>query len=294
MNRQRQEQYQQQIVALPDAHELPALLVRGVTNFACRHRYISGAYILGLISLLLIGSGSKLSLQQTQEYTKLMKTIDLQAEFDASNEYWKARNAYHGTKGWFTCDELCQRNKARMVKAETVLGEIRREGQARMSDAKAVAGLWSEIGVGEVKDSFWQYFYSGKQFAKRQSMWDALFIGIRQIGRSRDESWIEYAFKILMQVLINFSLGLLMALGMFVLGLWATVRSYQPSPLVAVAFFVAAACGAFAFVATYLMAIYGASAASVYGVFKLAETSARARIAEQQRNTHVHGHVHND
>jgi ABC-type multidrug transport system fused ATPase/permease subunit len=163
-----------------------------------------------------------------------------------------------------------------------------------MSDAKAVAGLWSEIGVGEVKDSFWQYFYSGKQFARRQSMWDALFIGIRQIGRSRDESWIEYAFKILMQVLINFSLGLLMALGMFVFGLWAIVRSYQPSPLVAVAFFVAAACGAFAFVATYLMAIYGASAAGIYGVFKLAETSARARIAEQRRNTRVHGHAHNN
>ena len=52
--------------------------------------------------------------------------------------------------------------------------EIKAEGNARMSDAKSVAGLWSEVGVGEVTDSFWGYFASGKRFAKRQSMWDAM------------------------------------------------------------------------------------------------------------------------
>ena len=43
-----------------------------------------------------------------------------------------------------------------------------------MSDAKILAGLFSEVGVGEVTDSFWRYFASGKKFAKRQSMWDAM------------------------------------------------------------------------------------------------------------------------
>ena len=61
-----------------------------------------------------------------------------------------------------------------MEDVERVLEGIRNEGYARMSDAKSVAGIFSEVGVGEVKDSFWQYFQAGKQFAKRQSMWDMM------------------------------------------------------------------------------------------------------------------------
>jgi hypothetical protein len=53
-----------------------------------------------------------------------------------------------------------------MQHVETELTAFRQEGQARMSDAKAVVGLWSEVGVGEVKDSFWQYFVAGKAFFK--------------------------------------------------------------------------------------------------------------------------------
>ena len=161
-----------------------------------------------------------------------------------------------------------------------------------MSDAKAIAGLWSEVGVGEVKDSFWQYFAQGKQFAKRQTMWDALFMGIRSMSRGREESWVEFGIRILMQILLNFSIGLVMALVMFVLGLWTIVRSYQPNPIVAVVFFVGATCAAFSMVATYLLAVYGAAATGVYGVLKLGETTARQRIAEQQRQQRMHHRPH--
>ena len=54
------------------------------------------------------------------------------------------------------------------------------------------------------------------------------------------------------------------------------MRSYQPNPIVAVFFFVGAACAGFAFVASYLLAIYGAAAGGVYGVLKVAESNARA------------------
>ena len=61
-----------------------------------------------------------------------------------------------------------------MKEAEAVLDEIRKEGYARMSDAKSVAGVFSEVGVTETKDLFWSYFAQGKAFAKRQSMWDMM------------------------------------------------------------------------------------------------------------------------
>ena len=140
-----------------------------------------------------------------------------------------------------------------------------------MSDAKATAGLFSEIGVGEVKDSFWDYFSSGQRFAKRQSMWDMLFMGMRSM--SRDESFLEYALKVLLQVLVNISLGLIMALAIFVFGLWSIIQSYQADPLTAVTFFALAACAGFAFVTSYLLAIYSVAAGSIYGVAKMAESS---------------------
>ena len=46
------------------------------------------------------------------------------------------------------------------------------------------------------QDAFWSYFSAGKKFAKRQSMWDAMFMGIRSMGR--DENMVEYGMKILM------------------------------------------------------------------------------------------------
>lgn len=286
MYRQPHAQRQRQLV-LPNPDQIGTMIVRGATNFARRNKVITGSYLIGLLLIVFVGSGTQLTVQQAREYNRIMNTIDLQAEFDASQEYYRARNAYHATKGWFSCDYLCQRNRDRMMDAERTLKAIRKEGEARMSDAKKVAGLFSEVGVGEVKDSFWQYFHSGKEFAKRQTMWDSLFIGIRQMSRGRDESWIEFGLKILMQLLLNFSLGLVMALLFFIFGLWTIVRSYQPNPLVAVVFFVGASLAAMSFVASFLMGLYGAAAGGVYAVLKVAETSANARLQDQQRRERV-------
>ena len=164
----------QQQVALPSVTEAGAIVVRVVTNFAKKNKVISSSYIFGILFLLLIGSGTRLTVDQSRQYNKIMNTIDLRAEFEASNRYASANHAYRATKGWFSCDSLCQRNKKRMEHAEKDLEDIRNEGYARMSDAKSVAGIFSEVGVDEVKDSFWHYFGAGKDFAKRQSMWDMM------------------------------------------------------------------------------------------------------------------------
>lgn len=275
-------------IALPEPGDVGQMIVRGASAFARRHKVVTGGYLLGIVVILLIGSGTKLNYDQRREYNKIMNTIDVEAEYDASADFWRADQAYKASKGWFTCDGLCQRNKQRMEEAKYRLDRVREEGNARMSDAKAVAGLFSEVGVGEVQDSFWSYFSAGKQFAKRQSMWDAMFMGMRAMYR--DENMIEYGLKVLMQVLMNFSLGLVVALFTFVFGLWSIVRSYQPNPIVAVVFFVAAACAAFSFVATYLIALYGAAAGGVYGVLKVAERNLQLQQGQQPRNVHNRPH----
>jgi hypothetical protein len=70
--------------------------------------------------------------------------------------------------------------------------------------------------------------------------------------------------------------------------LWSIIKSYQPNPLVALVFFLSATCAAFAFVTTYLLAIYGATAGGLYGMAKLAETNARAARLEQGRGGRPH------
>lgn len=269
---------QQQIV-LPDPADMGSIILHQAAGFARRNKVISGSYIFGIFVLLLAGSGTRLSMDQRRDYNALMDTIDLQAEFEASNRFAQANQAYRATKGWFSCDSMCQRNKQRMDTAKYELDLVRAEGQARMSDAKAVAGIFSEVGVGEVKDRFWSTFYSGQQFAKRQSMWDAMFIGMRAMGR--DENMMQYAMRVLMKVLINFSMGLIMALVFFIFGLWSIVRDYQANPVVAVFFFIAASCAAFAFVMSYLMAMFGAAAGGVYGLAKAAES--QQRLQQQQQ-----------
>lgn len=264
---------QQNAVALPSVADVGSLVVSGVASFAKKHKVISGSYILGILFLFLIGSGTKLTYDQRREYNYLMNKVDVQAEYDASRYYAQTMQAYRATKGWFSCDYVCQRNKQRMENAKYTLDQVRRDGYEIMSNAKSVAGLFSEVGVEEVKDTFWEKFHSGKAYAKRQSMWDAMFMGIRSM--SRDENMVEYLFRVLMQVLLNFTMGLVAAAGMFIFSLWSIIKSYQPNPVTAVAFFIGASCAAFAFVSTYIMGIYGAAAGGVYGMLKLAENAAR-------------------
>jgi len=273
----RSDNHQSESIVVSD---VSSAIVTAAKGFAKRHKVITFSYVYGLsilCVLLLIGSGTKLSLDQQRQYNTIMNSIDLQAEYTAASKYHTAYANYYHSKGWLSCDAHCQHYRAIMDRRKSEWDEIKAEGNARMSDAKSVAGLFSEVGVNEVKDSFWEYFNSGKQFAKRQSWWDAIFMGMRSMRR--DESFIEYGLKMLMQVLINFSMGLVMALFIFIFGLWSIISTYQANPLTALFFFVSASSAAFAFVSTYLLAIYSAAAGGVYGVVKMAESNMRLEAA---------------
>jgi hypothetical protein len=147
-----------QVIVLPEPADVGKIIIRGASDFAKRHKVVTGGYVLGILVIILIGGGSKLNYDQRREYNNIMNTIDVQAEYDASNDFFVANQNYRATKGWFSCDGLCQRNKRKMDDAKIRLDKIRKEGNVRMSDAKNVAGLFSEIGVGEVqgtlKDKF--------------------------------------------------------------------------------------------------------------------------------------------
>ena len=138
-------------INVPTAADFGTLAFQSVKHFARRNKVITSSYLFGLLILLIGGSGTKLTWDQKREYNRIMNTIDLSAEMNASDRYYRAKYNYDRTKGWFSCDAMCTKYKERMQLEKSILDEIRRDGNKKMSNAKATAGIFSEVGVEEVK-----------------------------------------------------------------------------------------------------------------------------------------------
>jgi hypothetical protein len=65
-----------QIAVLPEPHQVGAL-VSGVKGFVRRHPVVSASFVFGWVDLVLVGSGSALTVQQYSQYNQIMNTIDL-------------------------------------------------------------------------------------------------------------------------------------------------------------------------------------------------------------------------
>ncbi len=79
------------------ASDIGTLAVASLKSFGRRHKVISASYLYGLAALLLLtllGSGTKLTVDQRRQYDRIMGTINLQAEYDAANTYHRAYNNY--------------------------------------------------------------------------------------------------------------------------------------------------------------------------------------------------------
>ena len=136
-------------------------------------------------------------------------------------------------------------------------------------------GPAEQYGVQETRDLFWEKFQGGKDFAKRQSMWDMLWIAMSSGGGRREESALVPVLRVIAQLLFNFTLGLCGALVVFIYKLWGVITTYQADPVSAVAFWVMASCAAFSMVATYLGLMFGTAGTAVYSMAKAAEANAR-------------------
>ena len=256
------------------------ILVKATVTVAKAHPKITGSWALGL-ALVVFATGFRVSDEVARTYEADVQAADLSEPISkAAARVRRARSLQREASGWFSCDDRCSYHKAEAARAAEDLAELRNREDAGLSDAKRGVGVLSEYAVGEARDSFWRAFAGGKAFAKRQSMWDLLFTGLRFSGR-RDESTVAVVLRWLVQLLFNFTLGLCGALGVFLWRLRALVASYQPGPLAALAFTAAAGLAATAMVATYLFAMYFCAASGVAAVG--AAASAQARIEAERR-----------
>ncbi|KAL4458505.1 hypothetical protein ABPG75_013370 [Micractinium tetrahymenae] len=151
---------------------------------------------------------------------------------------------------------------------------VRERRDALLREAKALLGLWSEAGVEEGKELFWESFASGKVFAQRQSFWDALFV----ILGSRERDWLAMLLNLLIRTLINFFTGMVVACFVFLIQLPSLIWSYQPALWSGVAFFAAAAVASISVIASYLGLLFGAGAGATYATLSMVAAAQQQRL----------------
>mmetsp|Transcript_22891 Transcript_22891/g.33448 ORF Transcript_22891/g.33448 Transcript_22891/m.33448 type:complete len:202 (+) Transcript_22891:324-929(+) len=182
---------------------------------------------------------------------------------------------------FFSCDSVCQEWKEIADSRRRRVDSLQADIDKQLSDAKSKLGLFSEVGVGEARELFWRRFGQGKQFAQRQTKWDALFMGIGAMRR--DEGLVGYLLRLLLSMLFNFTIGMVGSVIGFMWSLYSVIASYQASIWAALVFFGFASLAAVSFALTWVFGLYAASAGAVYVTAKLIASNMRLEDGTQPR-----------
>ena len=148
---------------------------------------------------------------------------------------------YDQSRGWFSCDAVCTSSKKDYDRKTEIMqvtpfpsppqhvadvysgcrgagGAAAEDCQLASRRVRAAVRVSSQTGQLRFtaltahalfvmqRQLFWGGVESAKGFAKRQTWWDMLFMGIR--GMSRDPGLAEYFLEVLFRFLLNLILGL--------------------------------------------------------------------------------------
>jgi hypothetical protein len=154
---------------------------------------------LGLSLLFLVPGLTPSSSALTLYNRALPPRSDIAAEQEALLEYRNANRQYEESRGWFwSCDASCQSLKHDMLERKAVYEGARARVQAAATEARGHLGIWSTHGVEKAKEVFWGSFNDAMGAAKRSSVFDFIFYGLR--SQFRDEGFTEFALKMVFRV----------------------------------------------------------------------------------------------
>jgi hypothetical protein len=192
------------------------------------------------------------------------------AERDAHFEMERARSRFHAARGWFwSCSSsACLTHKAAFHAAEASWIVVRDAQADAVARAKQALGLFSVEGVAEARDLFWRTFAGGTAYAKRATMYDAIFVGFRSMGR--DEALLSFVAEMTMRVLMNLLVGIFSGVVSFLFSVWRVIAAYRPGWPGAIAFFVLCAVSGVSFFVTVLVSMAAGVAAVAVGVASMA------------------------
>eukprot|EP00928_Gymnodinium_smaydae_P078358 TRINITY_DN6222_c1_g4_i1.p2 TRINITY_DN6222_c1_g4~~TRINITY_DN6222_c1_g4_i1.p2 ORF type:complete len:301 (+),score=73.94 TRINITY_DN6222_c1_g4_i1:209-1111(+) len=195
----------------------------------------------------------------------------------AMRNYQQADQKYRQLKGWFwSCDARCQQAYDRVKMATAEIERIQSKRDAIITEARQEVGIWSTYGVQDVRDSFWAAWKSGKDFAARYTMMDAMFM---MIG-GREETMASMVIKIVFQYVVNLTMGIIGAFFFFVYNVYTLIVSYGEPALSGLAFFLLVLVAGLSTIGTYLFAIYGTVAGG--GVYLVKQAAKQAKLEAER------------
>lgn len=275
------------------ADKAAAVIARKLGRFVARRKTIASFYLLGLF-LACFGAGFSVDEHAASTYNdKINQVSTLTANRTASllAKLSVSERLYHEKKGWFSCDTTCMAyyNEVLVLRDDLVRIKAKRDGL--LLEAKSNVGAWSSIGISELRESFWDSWERGKEAARRLTMVDAIFISLSSFGASphdpRDDSFLYTVFQILLQFLINLSVGLITSLIIFLVDAWSIIASYGPSFLSSISLFVLVIVASSSIVVTAIGGLFGSLTAGVYLMIRSAEKRARLHGSSSSRQFHL-------
>eukprot|EP00397_Hematodinium_sp_SG-2012_P026974 GEMP01028311.1.p1 GENE.GEMP01028311.1~~GEMP01028311.1.p1 ORF type:complete len:285 (+),score=41.58 GEMP01028311.1:45-899(+) len=271
-------------VSIPSEREIGSIAIRKTVEFVKRRPVVTSLYVIGLLAAAL-GTGFKVTTDAIQHYQEGMARANHVTSSDlarAVNELKRADLEYYNVKGWFwqACDERCQKAKTRYMISEARVAEVTARRDEIMTNARREVGIWSTLGVQDVRNSFWSSWERGKEQAKRWTMMDAF---MAMLPGGREETLISMVFKLIMQYLVNLTVALLGACIYFMYSVYTLVVAYGESFVSGMFFFGLVFCAGTSIFMTYMGMLFGVTAGGVYYVQKQAQKQRIAAGARPQQ-----------
>eukprot|EP00439_Symbiodinium_sp_Y106_P039792 s1903_g4.t2 len=164
--------------------------------------------------------------------------------------------------------------KVQMAQAE--VARVQKHRDRVLSEGRQEVGIWSSFGVQDVRRSFWNAWQSGKDFAAQCTFYNVLFA----VG-GRDESLYIMIFRLIMQYVVNLTLGLIGAFCYFLYNMYLLIVSYGSSVLSGVAFFLLATVAGLSMLTTYLGGMYAVVAGGGAMIIQQAARHAALEMSKQ-------------
>merc|ERR1711865_917932 len=254
-------------------------------------------WIFGILLMLYAPAPIQASEEAQDKYeTLLAKAGTMRSAIVAENELIAASRHLADGQGITFLWRLSASSRAEVAKRQAgydgkkrVFDQKNGERMALVRQAKNAVGLWSEYGIGEVRDTFWKAVDEGKAFAKRMSWWDAMFLGAgAMFGGRRGEDGagqlISYVLQMIGRILLNFTMGFVGAFFYFVYALFNLVFSYEPDAITGTLFFCVAFFAASSMIAAVIFGMYAGTAATIGGIAYIAIKNKNAQLEYNRRN----------
>lgn len=244
-----------------------------------------GMYFCGLL-LCLLFDGFQVTQVQQQNYDKIMEKIDHTEMYNKREVMANKYDEFVNRQGWFwSCSTPeCQKARAEYDIAKADFEALEAVNNENLRDAKQEIGIFSTEAVAEAREGFWMKFNQGKRFATNQSKWDLIFNGISAIGKN--EKIGSFLLRILLNVLFNFTIGIVGAVFGFIVSLFWLLYDYRVGLLQGTAFFVLASTAALSFLISIIVVMYLGAAGTVYVGAKALSTQLRISAPEERRTLH--------